>query len=418
MPARRSLRIRSRRFYLRWQKRVRILRNRIYHGLGMKYWFPHLPLALAVGVAGAAQLLSSLGSLQSLLELPHKQLQELNHLTGGYKMLAIHGIPTEVVGTLLLLMSIGLLFRSRLGWVLTILATLGSLALELWPPSTHHDLAYIFYNGLLLLALFIARGSFNRASLATGTLFALVGILLTLGYGVLGTYALGNQFAPPVTDFITALYFTVVTASTVGYGDITPHTTEARIFTISLIVLGLAVFATALTAIMGPVINDRMMRLLQPPKKKHPRRNHIIVVGDSALARNTIFSLKKVALPVTVILPHKPVEDRDPTLDRVIGDGTDTAVLQEAGIDHARGLLALTDNDSDNAFVILAAKDVNPNIRTVASVNDAHNIQRIRRVRPDVVLALPVLGAELVAMALANQEIHIDTLLDQLQKLK
>ena len=116
---------------------------------------------------------------------------------------------------------------------------------------------------MLLVLLLLFRRSFTRASLATGTLFALTGVLFTLGYGVLGSYVLGADFTPKLTNIIDAVYFAVVTMATVGYGDITPRTAEARLFCVSLIVLGLVVFATSLTAIIGPLIDNRMKKLLK-----------------------------------------------------------------------------------------------------------------------------------------------------------
>lgn len=70
-----------------------------------------------------------------------------------------------------------------------------------------------------------------------------------------------------------------------------------------------------------------------------------------------------------------------------------------------------------DAFVVLAAKDANERGRTLVAVSDADNMGRMRHVRPDVVLALPVIGGELLAMALSGEEIKVDALLDQLFQL-
>jgi len=285
-----------------------------------------------------------------------------------------------------------------------------------WPHAEIHP-TNLGYSGALLLLLFVARRSFHRASLATGTLFALVGILLTMGFGVLGSYALGKGFSPPITDFASALYFTVVTMSTVGYGDITPHSADARLLTISLIVLGLVVFATSLTAIVGPLINRRMMSLLQPGKKAMKRKDHIIVVGDTPLARNAIKALHQRGIQVAAIWSTRPQEGIETPEDLVIGDGGDVDVLGRADIQDARAVLALGGDDSENAFVVLAAKGANERVRTLVAVSDADNMGRMRHVRPDVVLALPVIGGELLAMALSGEEIKVDALFDQLLQL-
>ncbi len=379
-------------------------------------WFPHVPLALAIGIGGLLQLLPAFGSLQHLISVLPGPVSDLGGLSADFKVLAIRGVSQELVGGLLTLLSIGLLWRSRLAWVMTLLITAASLALQIFLHPEPNN-ALIAYSVFLLVALALTRRSFYRASLTIGTLFALVGILLTLGYGVLGSYVLGKGFSPGIGNFGSALYFTIVTMSTVGYGDITPHTDDARLFTMSLILLGLVVFATSLTTIAGPVINKRMMDLLQPRKKHMKRNNHIIIAGQSSLARNLVKSLETRGMQVTAIWSSVPQAGIEPPGDLVVGDATNSEVLEEAGVRQARAVLALQDSDSDNAFVSLAAKDVNPAVRTLLAVNDAHNMDRMRRVKPDAVLALPVIGAELVAMALSGEEIKTDHLLDQLLRL-
>ena len=67
--------------------------------------------------------------------------------------------------------------------------------------------------------------------------------------------------------------------------------------------------------------------------------------------------------------------------------------------------------------MVLAAKDMNPEVRTVAAVSDTRNTGRLARTRPDVLLTLPLLGGELLAMALSGEQIQTDALITQLLKL-
>lgn len=406
----------GRRVSIGLSRRARMLWARVNHALRMPVWFPHAPLALAVGLAGAVDLLYWRGSIRDLISFLSISGPEGSSLAKGMGTLAVQGVPQELVGGLLMLLSLGLLWRSRLAWVLTVLLIAAELGLQ-FTPHGHVRPGNLAFSGALLALLFVARRAFQRPSLATGTLFALVGLLLTLGYGVMGSYALGGGFSPPITDFGSALYFTVITLSTVGYGDITPRSGDARLFTASLIVFGLAMFATSVTAIAGPLINEHMMGLLQPRKRPVRRRDHIIVVGNNPLARNASRALAERGIHVTVVWESAPPEHAEALPDLVIGDGADVNVLRGADADQARAILALGENDSDNAFVVLAAKEVNPKVRTVVAISDARNMGRVRHVHPDVVLALPVIGGELLAMALSGEEINTDELLDQLLRL-
>lgn len=392
-----------------------MLRNRAARLLHTRVWFPHVPLALLVGLTGLAQLLLTSGSLRHLLAVGGGN-STLFSVAGRLATPAIRGVPQEGIGVLLFLVGVGLLWRSRLAWVLAFLLNLATLSLELSPLSTASR-SLVVFNVALLALLLLSRRYFTRASLATSTLFALTGVLVALGYGVLGSYVLGAGFTPPISNATNAIYFAVVTMSTVGYGDITPRSPDARLFTVSLIVLGLVVFATSLTAIVGPLIDSRMKRLLQPKRKKMKRTAHIIVTGQGPLARNAVKALSGRGLQTTAIWRAPPGQELQAPEDLVIGDPSDTSVLQSAGIEQARAVLALSDNDADNAFVVLAARELNPQVRTVVAVGDAANAARVMRVHPDVVLALPEIGSELLAMALSGEEIKADALIGQLLRL-
>ena len=147
------------------------------------------------------------------------------------------------------------------------------------------------------------------------------------------------------------------------------------------------------------------------------RASHIIVAGDGPLAMDTARALSARGLTVTVIRSEKPGDAEPQPEDLIVGDGSDAEVLQHADISQARAVLALSEDDSYNAFVVLAAKEMNPTVRTVAAVADTRNTGRIARTRPDVLLTLPLLGGELLAMALSGEPINTDALIAQLLKL-
>jgi voltage-gated potassium channel len=393
---------------------VQMARNRLARLLRARAWFPHVPLALLVGATGALQILITSGSLKRLLAASDRSIVSL---AGGLGVPEMRGAPQEAIGGLLILVAIGLLWRSRLAWVIALLLATATVALELFSPLSTASRSLEVFSILLLLLLFISRRSFNRISLTTATLFALMGVLVTLAYGVIGAYVLGSGFNPKITNFVEAVYYTVITMSTVGYGDIVPRTGEARLFTVSLVVLGIAVFATSLPAIVAPLIDKRMMNLLQPRKRKMKRASHVIVVGDGPLAQDSARALAARGLQVTAILAQKPDAEAPQPEDFIVGDGSDTETLRKINVEEARAVLALSQDDSYNAFVVLAAKELNANLRTVAAVSDTRNTGRVARTRPDVLLALPQLGGELLAMALSGEEIKADALISQLLKL-
>ena len=267
----------------------------------------------------------------------------------------------------------------------------------------------MLYIAALLVALSVSGRAFQRSSLAAGTLFALAATGLLLAYGILGSLILGLGFAPPIETFQQAVYFTVVTMSTVGYGDILPKSNDARLFVVSLIIVGLSVFVTSITAVVGPLVQGRLSRIISPERKRMKRIDHFIIAGDGALARNTARELLARERPVLVILSEAGAAFGDAEI--VLGDPTDLDVLRRAGAETARAVLALSEDDAENAFVILALRELATDAKKVAAVSNRKNLERVRRVQPDMILAPNVFGGEVLAMALTEEKIDGDSLL-------
>ena len=219
-------------------------------------------------------------------------------------------------------MAFGLVFRSRRSWALTLMISAISLALLLHRYQ-HLSVAMLIFNGLILLGLLIFRRHFSRSSVAAGTLFAFLSIVLLLSYAVFGSYVLGAGFSPQIKSLDSALYFAVVTMSTVGYGDIVPKSPEARYFVISIIILGITVFATSISAVVVPLINGRMQRLLLG-EKKSDWSDHYVLIGDNLFAQNTYRALRRRHLLVRHHHPppprqylREPLQHARPDPDRI-----------------------------------------------------------------------------------------------------
>jgi voltage-gated potassium channel len=368
-------------------------------------WFPHLPLACAVGGAGALALVPTIR--QYLYEYFHLQLSglfnALHPLTAGVPAVVLSGVPNAVIGWLQIFVAIGLLLRSRLAWISALLITLAQLVLAIGYTDVSWHSGTALYLVALLVALSITGRAFQRSSLAAGTLFALAATGLLLAYGVLGSLILGQGFAPPILTFQQAVYFTVVTMSTVGYGDILPKSDDARLFVVSLIIVGLSVFVTSVTAVIGPLVQGRLSRIISPERKPMKRIDHFIIAGDGALARNTARELLARSCPVLVILNEEVAAFGEAEI--LLGDATDLDVLRRAGAETARAVLALSNDDAENAFVILALRELSTDAKKVAAVSNRKNLERVRRVQPDMILAPNVFGGEVLAMALMEEKI-------------
>ena len=392
-----------------WQappSRFRFVRRgarRVARATGARHWLPHVPLSLALAFAGFLLLLAVFGSQWHALVVDFP-----SHLLSFPPA----NMPYLLIGLAMLIMSVGLVFRSRFAWIIGLVLTVTTILILLkFSRVAYPALAY--YDGTLLVLLLLAYRSFNRSSLAVGTLFAITATLLLLIYAVFGSLYIGNEFSPRIEDLVTALYYSVVTMGTVGYGDIIPQTPHAKLFTISIIILGIAVFATSISAIAGPIVSGNIKRIMTRKEKGMKRTDHFVIVGATPLAYNTYWEFKKRNQIVTLILPQPGPGDGVDEADIIVGDANSLEILRKADAEQAQAVLAMRADDSENAFIALAVKELKGRAKTVVVVNDSKHMERVKLVQPDIVIAPQVLGGEILAMALTGERITGDFMLER-----
>lgn len=376
-------------------RRIRATTTKVSERLHLRVWFPHIPLALLMLLGGALLLYGSFaGHWREYIE----------QMLSDQRSLSPRLLATFLIGAGMILTAIGLVFRSRLAWVITlslVAAATVSLSLEGGGPL----LAYFI---VMLVVLVLSWRQFDQFSVAASTVIALSSVIMLIGYSTFGAYYLGADFDPPIADPMTALYWSMVTMSTVGYGDIIPQTGEAQLFTVSVIVFGLSVFATALTAVIAPLVGQSIARIVHHQGARVKREKHFIVIGDTFLATNTAKSLEKRGQAVTRIFRHEPNENIVEEFDTVVGNPSSEDVLLEAGVKNAEAVVTMLADDSENAFVVLAVRELAPHVQTVVAINDATHIDRIRLVHPNVLITPQALGGELAAMLLSGEPITAD----------
>ncbi len=326
--------------------------------------------------------------------------------------------PWFLLGMFLMLNALGMLFRARIAWAVGVFLLAIALAYTInYHPEPHVRAVFC---AVTLAGVTLLGKDFDRYSATADTIFAVISFSILLLYGTYGTLYFGSGFSPKIDNLTTAFYFSVVSMTTVGYGDIVPVTESARLFTISMIVGGITVFATSLTTFGGSMIRRGIDKLAKGRRHTMIRKDHFIVCGTSVLAMGTISQLMQKGLGITVVTAHTEEEFAQfeqrvgRELDLVSGDVTDNAVLDKAGIIDCQALLALSDDDATNAFIVLTARDMNPNIKTVLVVNDAKNMNKVRQVKADVILSPQLFGSEILASVLSGETLDHEKLASML----
>lgn len=369
--------------------------------------FPlHWLLAILVAINGYVLLQPGIDAARSLQgeSASWRHWISLESLDAFLNSFGLVEVPRLMLGAGLQIMAIGLIFRARIAWSFSVLLLLGTGVFFIWRTNGHETLAV--YTFMLTALLLVYWRRFDRSSLIAGSLFTLISVLSLLIYAIFGSLYLGPEFNPPITDGTTAFYFSIVSMSTVGFGDITPQTGAARLFTTSVIILGITVFATSVSAIAGPILSGNLKRLVSGKLNKTMRKNHIIIAGVSPLAQSVYQALREKEHEITVIIPPEHASPYPENADVMTGDPTDSETLRLAGAEKARYILALRIDDAENAFIILAAREVKgPDTKTVALVNLAAHKNKIRQVAPDILISLQSLGAEVLARTISGEPI-------------
>jgi len=317
-------------------------------------------------------------------------------------------LPRLAIGLGMMVMSIGLLWRARIAWVLSLILLFFALMFDLYNAKNHFST--IIFEIILFSLLIQHWQKFDRSSFAASSMYTIVSVSWLVFYAVFGALYLGNQFNPPITDPVSALYFSVITMATVGYGDILPVEPTSRLFVISIVIFGVTVFATAISALAGPVIGGNLRKFIQKRALNSMRKNHVIVCGCSPLTMNVVTGLLDRGQHVTAIILPNDTHQFPAHTDVLVGDPATLEVLKEAGLRDAQYLLALKEDDAENAFIILAAKEVigDGTVKTVCIVNDSAHLTKIQRVHPDVIFSPQRLGSEILMRTLTGEVIDSD----------
>ncbi len=321
------------------------------------------------------------------------------------------GFTGVLTGFLMLASAIGLRRGLRIAWYSTVLLLPATAVQGLAQSSqNYYPLALVVLSLLSLPFVLTNYRRFDRrVDLSTTQLAATAALVGTMIYGTAGTYRLKSDFEN-VGTILDAVYYTIVTASTVGYGDAIPQTQQARLFSISVLILGVASFTLALGSLLGPAIEARFAHALGTMTQRQLEllEDHVIVLGYGDMTEPIIDELSG-STPFVVITPD---QDAAAALNArnvavLSADPSDEEPLHSASIEDARAVVAATNNDANDALAILTAKSLNPDVRVVAGATDRENIEKLRRAGADTVISPMVIGGHLlVESALGDDDVE------------
>ena len=230
-------------------------------------------------------------------------------------------------------------------------------------------------------------------------------IIMVLLSALLLTFGTAGYMLIEDWSLIDALYMTVITLATVGYGEVHVTSAAGRIFTIVLIILGVGFCLYVVGNVVQFLVEGRIRLILgrrKLDKQISQLKDHYIVCGYGRMGRGLGRYLSQKQLNFAVIEENP---DRTPAMDKdgilyVVGDSTSEASLTTAGIDRASTLMAVLGTDAANVFLVLTARRRNREIFIVARANENETIDTLYAAGANVVVSPYEIGARRMAHAI------------------
>jgi voltage-gated potassium channel len=239
-----------------------------------------------------------------------------------------------------------------------------------------------------------------------GALLLLVSVVVV---GAFGYWYIGWVQAPGVWAFDDCIYMTVITISTVGFGEILDFATidGGREWTLVLLVFGVAADLYVLSTITSFFVEadfGNLRRWRKQERRMKDIANHHIVCGVGRTGIHVVNELVAIGEHVLVVDHNEAAlaELYERGVLTVVGDATDDDVLDRAGLRRAKGIVATLDDDKTNMFVVVTARQSNPKLRIVAKAMSPGAADKLRRAGADAVVTPAFIGGMRIASELVR----------------
>jgi len=230
--------------------------------------------------------------------------------------------------------------------------------------------------------------------LATLPLIGAVGFMLIEGWG-----------------FFDSFYMAVITLTTVGFREVHELGRAGQLFVVGYLVLGLGTFFYGIVQLGERIVRMELGTWFERRKMDSAlkgMKNHVIVCGFGRMGRTVCRNLAEKELPFVAIDRNRDALEDCQKLGWVwlLGDATDDEVLVEAGIERARGLASVLDEDADNVYVVLSARILAKTLPIMARASDEKSMAKLKKAGADRVVSLYEAGASKMAELISNPKIE------------
>ncbi|MDB9447892.1 potassium channel family protein [Anabaena sp. CS-542/02] len=234
----------------------------------------------------------------------------------------------------------------------------------------------------------------------------------------LGTISLGGVFLTGTLwykfmegwSWEEAAYMTVITLTTVGFGETNPLSRKGRLFTIALILLGVVTIGYMINRFTEAVIQGYFqegMRLRQQRRLMETLTQHYIICGFSRTGRQIAKEFQAEGAPFVVVDSDLESVEQAQAQNYIAyqGDVTLDDTLLRVGVDRAVCIVAALPSDAENLYTVLTAKTLNPKIRAIARASTEESVKKIKRGGADIVVSPYITGGKRMAAAALRPQV-------------
>lgn len=232
-------------------------------------------------------------------------------------------------------------------------------------------------------------------------------IVLFLGVIMIGV---GGYMFISGDTFIDALYMTVITMTTVGFGTLHELNNTEKVFTIFLILMSMTTVGYVVSVLTEYIVSGELFEQLKfnrVQKKIHQLKGHTIVCGYGRNGRQSVVKLTKYRKTLVVIENSDEIieELEENNLLYIKGDATNDETLEKAGINNAESIITALPSDADNLYVVLSSRQLNKKLKIVSRASNDSSNSKLRIAGADNVIMPDKLGGDHMASLLVSPDI-------------
>ena len=213
-------------------------------------------------------------------------------------------------------------------------------------------------------------------------------------------------------NFVDALYMTTLAVTTVGFTEVEPLSPAGEMFTTFLLIVSWGALIFILSRVTQFVVSGEINKFFKTRRLMNTidkMNQHVIVCGLGRNGQQAAHTLKMHNVPFLVVekreeMIEKYVADH-PEIIYIHGDGTEDEVLQKAGVERASALITALPTDSDNVFIVLTARSLNPKLRIISRASQVASQAKLIKAGADSVILPDKIGGTHMATLVTKPDV-------------